>query len=260
MPDDVPNDRCLLDRFPTHPNQQIDIDCYWSADDCDLVVAAMAQLGMDLRANSKRIQQYRNAGDIRMLRGEVALALLRVQEILTPICGADTLRSLIDARDVFAEAYHERRHWLVTFKRDEPHVPHKAVYRVVLKASAAAILDYFKSFQDELGMKQEDIENRIAEAMETGGFRVRLRRDQRLSGRTVRDWLDQFDPSRKRDRKRPPAYAVRTFEGVKKALADSRREKLALDFLYEELADLTSQCRAQAELFARDRASTVRKT
>ena len=73
--------------------------------------------------------------------------------------------------DVFAEAYHERRHWLVTFKRDEPHVPHKAVCRVVLKASAAAILDYFKSFQDELGMKQEDIENRIAEAMETGGFR-----------------------------------------------------------------------------------------
>ena len=49
-------------------------------------------------------------------------------------------------------------------------------------------------------------------------------------------------------------------KGVKKALADSRREKLALDFLYEELADLTSQCRAQAELFARDRASTVRKT
>ena len=254
-------DKPLLDKLPRAEGQRTSIEEYWTQDEIAIVVGDIANLGHQLQNVSLRARSHHEDGNLKMARGEIALVLLRIHETLMPIYGADVLWPLGRALDTFHEAQNEKRHWLVTFKGDAPHLPRHAPCRDVLRAYAAAVLDYFDDFQTDLGMNQGTIAAHIAEAMTAGGFRVRPGRgDKPLRGRTVQDWRILLASGKLPGRvKRRPAN-VGAFQGYLKLLSTGRGDKAALPYFNELLADLRKDCRDLREVFAHDRDVAARKS
>ena len=253
-------DKCLLDKLPLGQGQPVYIEEHWAQDDRDTVIEDIAKLGAELRQISKVARSHHEAADLKCLRGDITYALLRIQEALMPIFGAEALWTLARALKSFNEGYKGNRHWLVTFNKDEPHLPRNAPYRNVRKALAAAVLEYFDAFQTELGMNQGTIAARIAEAMNSGGFRVRPERNMPLSSRTVQDWRNLYASGKRPGRTKRSRYVIQAFEYFVQKLGDGRGDKTALLYFNEALADVTMHCRHHGEVFSRDRAITTRKT
>ena len=252
-------DETLLDKLPLGDKQHVYIEEHWTQDERDKLIEDIAKLGAELRRISVFTRSYHEAGDLKVVRGGIALALLELQKVLMPIYGADALWALEQALDTFNEAHKGNRHWLVTFKKDEPHLPQTAPYREVRKALAAAALEYFDEFQADLEMNQSTIAARIAEAMTAGGFRVRPERKTPLSGRTVQDWRNLLASGKRPKRKKRNPYVIDACNGFVDLLKSGRGQKSGLQYFNEVLIDITMRCRDHTEVFPRDLTSANAK-
>lgn len=249
----------LLDRLPTLGGQQVYLEEHWTRDDRDGILLTIAKLGASLRIVSQNARSAHEAGKLGTVQNEIALALLMIEDALLPVFGADPLWPLHQATEVLNLAHKGKRHWLVTLRMDEPRLPQRAPYRVIMQTVAAAALDYFDSLQAELKMSQEAIAGAIAGAMEAGGFMVRLKNGMPPASRTVQDWRNQFAPARRPGRVKPNRFTVDTFHSLRKLLEDGRDSKPAHKYFAEALTDITIHCRYRSEVF-HDGENTGRKT
>ncbi len=241
-------DKSLLEKLPIGQGH-VYIEDHWTAEERDKIIEDVAKLGAELRIIAADIQKAKRSEKLAEVRGGIALALLHLEKALLPMFGAEPLWPLHQATELLNLAAHDARHWLVTLPKDEPHLPRSAPYRDVLKAVAAATLEFFYKQSVDLKLNQHQIAEKIASAMSEGGFRVRPVTARPIAARTVQDWRNQFSPGKRRGRAKPRSYVDRTFTSFSEILKVGRGEKSTQDYFDEVLTDIKERCREGAEMF-----------
>ena len=241
-----PSFKPLLDALPpSEANCCIWLEDHWSSSDLDSIAVAIAKLGRDLQLSKQGLDKARQAQDLDAVRGGTARALLQILEALLPICGAGPLWPLSEAIDVFETAGRKKRHYLTALPNDEMHVRRDAPKRMIIRAWAAAMLQFFSNKLSPL--PQEKIAEKIATAMGMGKFHVRSNRALRVpSASTVQQWRKQCLAA-----PRPgtsDAKEREMFNIFLQKIADDPHQ-LGMTELFDAcLSDLTEHCKDQMEI------------
>lgn len=231
----------MLDKLPS-PNDQghIWLEGYWWRQDRDAIAVAIATLGRDLQRVQRELDRAREANDLDAIRTSCAVALVKVQEALLPILGADPLWPVGKAISALEYAVCKKRHWLTSLPKDELHARRDAPGRATVICLAAAVLDYFSRRLDS--EPKEKVAEQIAEALNAGGFHVRSNGAMRKpSPRTVQQWHSQCLPGSKA---RPPLPQMRKmFLDFLKQIESQQSGRATSDYYKTMLNEITIHSR-----------------
>jgi hypothetical protein len=237
----------LLDRLPLPNTDGTQWRTYWSEEDRDGIVVAIAEMGLQLRAIGAAIENDRRADDPSPVREGVINALRVIQEKLMPILGPDALWPLSEAKSVFQVAKTGGRHPLIRLKQDPHRILLKDPRHIGRQTMAAATLDYFHGKLSD--QTKKELAEKIAKAMGEGGFRVQYDNQRGPpSARTVQDWCNRYSP-KTRQGLNPPEQETREFFKSFQAEIEVLRAEMSLEECFEcVLANLTQHCRDAAEI------------
>lgn len=239
-----PGFRPLLDKLPEpDENGNTALAGHWWHKDRDSIALAIAKLGREMQHIQTNLNKARAADDLDAVRKGIGTTLIKIQDALMPIYGADLIWPINMAIETLECAARGKRHSLTALRHEEVHILRDMPKRLVRQAFAAAALDFF--FEELANPNQGQLAESIAEAMGKGGFRVRsdgVRKPP--SGRTVHDWRTAYLPGKRHGRRSVSPEAKEAFEELRQQLAAGQGSIPLEEYFDRVLANITDACKA----------------